>query len=360
MFDFRPWLRLALCVALCVASGTLECASPEPLSPAQARGATLYGRMCAVCHGRFGDGYLADQAPALAHPDFLASVTDLYLQTAISQGRAGTTMSAWSTARGGPLSREDVDAIVAFLRSWASGPAVALDERLLVGDAAAGADIFARECARCHGPHGTTGPNVRIGNPELLATASNGFLRYAIRRGRPGTAMPGFEAGLGETGIENALALVRSWQLRPLAAPPAMPAPPPPLPLGPVPLNPQGPEPQGFHGRDVQGGTTGVDVVKAQLDRGARMAVLDARAPSDYAMKHIAGAVSVPFYDPDPYVPQLPRNAWLVCYCSCPHAESGQLAQKLLASGFTKVTVLDEGLGVWDMRNYPTHTGISP
>ncbi|HEX3594403.1 MAG TPA: rhodanese-like domain-containing protein, partial [Polyangiaceae bacterium] len=75
---------------------------------------------------------------------------------------------------------------------------------------------------------------------------------------------------------------------------------------------------------------------------------------------HIKGAVSVPFYDPTPYVDKLPRDAWLVCYCACPHAESGQLAQKLVAKGFTKVTVLDEGLGVWRSKGYPTTTGRDP
>ena len=57
---------------------------------------------------------------------------------------------------------------------------------------------------------------------------------------------------------------------------------------------------------------------------------------------------------------KLPKDAWLVCYCSCPHAESGQLAQKLSAKGFTKVTVLDEGLGVWKAKKYPTKTGLDP
>ena len=98
-------------------------------------------------------------------------------------------------------------------------------------------------------------------------------------------------------------------------------------------------------------------MVKAQLDRHARLALLDARAPSDYTNEHIAGAVSVPFYDVEPYVTALPKNAWLVCYCSCPHAESSNLAQALVAKGFSKVTVLDEGLGVWRSKKYGTTTG---
>jgi cytochrome c oxidase cbb3-type subunit 3/ubiquinol-cytochrome c reductase cytochrome c subunit len=134
--------------------------------------------------------------------------------------------------------------------------------------------------------------------------------------------------------------------------------PPTPIPLGPVPLNPFGPEPDGFGA--FPAGKTTVDQVKKALDHGARLAILDARAPTDYAQEHIAGAVSVPFYDPDPYAPKLPKDAWIVCYCSCPSAESGALCQKLHDKGFTKLTVLEEGLGVWKSRNYQTRTGSNP
>ena len=103
-----------------------------------------------------------------------------------------------------------------------------------------------------------------------------------------------------------------------------------------------------------------MDVIHAQLQHGARMALLDARAPSDYMNQHIAGAVSVPFYDPAPYLAKLPKNSWLVCYCACPHAESGQLANRLLEAGFKKVTVLDEGLGAWAGKKYPLSSGEKP
>jgi cytochrome c oxidase cbb3-type subunit 3/ubiquinol-cytochrome c reductase cytochrome c subunit len=341
----------------CIASGTLECSSQGELTAAERRGALLYGRMCAVCHGRTGDGYAADQAPALAHPAFLASATDDYLRVAISEGRAGTTMSAWGVTRGGPLFPDDVDVLVSFLRSWDYGPRAALDERPTAGDVGRGERIFARDCARCHGAAGVEGPFVHIGGGDFLGRAGNGFLRYAIAAGRPGTPMPAFGAALGNTGVDDVIALLRSWQSRPVEASHALPAPPPPLPLGPVPLNPKGPEPVGF---EVFPKTTRADVVKGQLDRGARMALLDARAPSDYMREHIAGAVSVPFYAPEPYLAALPRNAWLVCYCACPHAESGQLAQKLEAKGFSKVTVLDEGLGLWRAKQYGTRGGLDP
>ena len=345
---------LVMVAASLVPSGLVECSPPR--TPQQSLGGRTYAQMCAVCHGKVGEGYAADHAPALGNPDFLASVSDDFLRRAIENGRAGSTMSAWSRSRGGPLNSSDVDSLVAMLHTWRPRRA-ALDEAPLRGDASKGASIFANECASCHGEHGASGTFVQIGNSELLATASNGFLRYAIRGGRASTAMPAFEQKLGDAAIDDVIAYLRS--LPPSASPQkrAQAAKAPPLPLGPVPLNPKGPEPVGFRQQPL---TTPADTIKHELDRGAKLALLDARAPSDYTNEHIAGAVSVPFYDPAPYFSKLPRDAWLVCYCSCPHAESKTLAQKLVDAGFTKVTVLDEGLGVWRSRKYPTHAGPDP
>ena len=353
-------LQIALLVAS-VVGGVLQCSKKEPDPAARVptrleHGTELYGRICAVCHGKAGEGYKADEATALAQPDFLASASDDFLRTAIKYGRSGTTMSAWSTERGGPLLPADVEDVIAYLRTWDHAPRAKLDDGPPLGDAAKAEALYTRECLECHGVRGIGGPNVHIGNLDLLASASNGFLRLAIRNGRTGAQMPAFGGKLGDEGVEDLIALLRNWQS---TQEPAVrqAAHPPPLPLGPVPLNPKGPEPVGFKKYPEN---SGADVIKGQLDRGAKMVILDARAPSDYTNEHIAGAVSVPFYDPSPYYHQLPTDAWLVCYCSCPHAESGQLAQALVTHGFTKVTVLDEGLGVWKNRKYPVHTGEKP
>jgi cytochrome c oxidase cbb3-type subunit 3 len=349
-------LPILVVTVLAFAFASAGCNS-VPRTKIERRGAQLYGQMCAVCHGPRGAGYKADQAPAITHASFLASVSDDFLRQAINNGRSGTTMSAWSTMRGGPLSRADVDAIIAFLRTWDRRPRAKLDERPLAGDAARGVGIFTEQCARCHGQSGTGGPFVSIGKVELLLSATNGFLRHAVREGRYGTAMPAFADLLGDQAIEDVVALVRSWQSVPATVVHTPATRPPPLPLGPVPLNPRGPDPNGFQPFP---GTTPADTIKAELDRHARMALLDARAPSDYTAEHITGAVSVPFYDPDPYIADLPKNSWLVCYCSCPHAESRGLAQALMSKGFTKVTVLDEGLGYWRAKKYGTESGLKP
>jgi cytochrome c oxidase cbb3-type subunit 3/ubiquinol-cytochrome c reductase cytochrome c subunit len=354
----RPIVLALLVVLATVASGSIEC-TPANEAYAQHRGAEMYGRMCVVCHGMNGEGYKADQAPAIGHSDYLAAASDDYLFRTINDGRAATTMSAWGFDHGGPLKRHDVEATIAYMRTWQKDAALQLDERPATGQVQRGAPIYARECATCHGTQGTGGKYVGIGGSQLLANATNGFLRNAILRGRPGTAMPAFENRLDDVGVEDLIALLREWQKMgpPATAQRAAPARPPPIPLGPVPLNPKGPEPEGFNKQPL---TTKADVIHKELARGARMALLDARAPSDYTNEHIVGAVSVPFYDPDQYFAGLPKDAWLVCYCACPHAESGQLAAKLVAHGFTKVTVLDEGLGYWRGHAYGTHNGIDP
>jgi mono/diheme cytochrome c family protein len=210
----RSLITTALVVLGTVAGGTLEC-DPIVLSPVEAHGAAVYGRMCAVCHGSGGEGYKADEATALAQPDFLASVTDEFLRTAIASGRDGTTMSAWGIERGGPLAKPDVEAVIAFLRTRADGRKVKLDQRPVHGDVVRGATRFAEECARCHGARGTGGPNVNIGSPLLLRTASDGFLRLAITNGRAPTAMPAFDRD--PSAVEDIVALLRSWQSTPAA-----------------------------------------------------------------------------------------------------------------------------------------------
>jgi mono/diheme cytochrome c family protein len=76
-------------------------------------GAYLYGTQCAACHGSTGE------APLLTNKALLGVATDTYLVETIKRGRRGTVMKSF----GQPspihptLSQEEVEAIVAFLRS---------------------------------------------------------------------------------------------------------------------------------------------------------------------------------------------------------------------------------------------------
>ena len=218
-----------LLISIGIASVSLLGCHPSERALAEKHGAVVYQKMCGVCHGSKGDGYKADRAPAVTHPEFLASVSDEFLRQAIAAGRRGTTMSAWGIPSGGPLTPKDVDAVVAFLRSWERHPRAILDESKLAGDAQRGEETYTRECVRCHGPRGIGGTYLNIGKPQLLGTASNGFLRHAIRKGRPGTAMLGYHATLGDAAIDDVITAMRAWETEANAPPPYVhPTPPPP------------------------------------------------------------------------------------------------------------------------------------
>ena len=113
-------------------------------------------------------------------------------------------------------------------------------------------------------------------------------------------------------------------------------------------------EPEGFDavGEDH---LLGIDVIYPEYEKGARFVILDARPPADFNMHTIVGAISVPFYDVPTCAEYLPKDAWIITFCACPHDESVQAAEYLVEAGFDKVAVLDEGYIEWRMeRGYPT------
>lgn len=325
------------------------CASESP-DPRVDEGRELYGRYCALCHGADGEGYAADQATALTNRTFLATASDELLTRAIARGRPGTTMSAWGKAKGGPLSDADVGRIVAFLRSRQRGPSIDV-KGAVVGEPLRGRAVYDLYCKGCHGATGGGGRYTSLANPELLVVAPDGFVKYAIEEGRPGTAMIGFSTLLTEQNVKDVTALIRSWAKAPDLTPVELPG----KDLGDPVIHPTGPD-----AVFEDGLYAAVDAVKAQLDRGARLVILDARAPADYAVEHIEGAVSVPFYAVADYFSQIPKDVFVIAYCGCPHAESGQAAEALRRAGWPKVRVLDEGFFVWKARGYPVRTGAKP
>ena len=192
-----------------------------------------------------------------------------------------------------------------------------------------------------------------IANPQFLASASDEYLRASILYGRPGTPMPGYAQSLTNQAVDDLVALIRSWQKSTAAPPKDLPS----HDLGTVLQNPQGPPPAfaSQPGRYVAAAD-----LKAALDAGAKLAILDARPPADYPAFHLPGAVSTPFYAVDTYLAQLPKDTWIVTYCACPHAESGQAADTLQANGFATVKVLDEGILFWRAQGYPVNSGLVP
>jgi cytochrome c oxidase cbb3-type subunit 3/ubiquinol-cytochrome c reductase cytochrome c subunit len=321
-----------------------------PATPSVARGAEVYAQFCAFCHGAEGEGYTADNANALANPEFLAVATDDFLTAAVVHGRPATPMSAWGEEKGGPLDAVDVASVVALIRSWQTSPSVDVHSEVVEGVASRGKPIYSALCASCHGAEGEGVSAVSLSNPWFLATASDGYLRYAIEMGRSGTPMAAFGDKLKSQETADLVALIRSWQVPVDGGGPAEYVPD----YTKAVINPEGEMPS-FELRE--GRFVAADAVKEALDSGKRLVLLDARATSDFLVSRLAGAISVPFYDAEKAAPSLPKDTFIVAYCGCPHAASGQAVDALAALGFELLAVLDEGFFYWEEQGYPMEYG---
>ena len=336
-----PFLLIVLLLSSC------------PSSPVEdhREGKALYATYCALCHGETGEGYKADGANALANGHFLAVASDAFLRAGIKEGRAGTVMSAWGKDYGGPLDDEQVEKIVALIRSWQTLPTQDIESYQAQGEARRGALLYEFQCASCHGATGEGAAYMSLNHPSFLREASDGFLRYSIEHGRPPTPMPAYGQTLTSQGIDDLVVLLRSWQRD---AP--KPDPLPPRILEPLILHPDGQPPD----LPTEGRFVSVDALHQAMQDQRAMILIDARPPGDYIRDHIAGAISIPFYEINQHLNTLPKDRWIIAYCACPHAESGVIYNALKQAGFPYLKTLEEGYNLWKERGYPIKSGGSP
>ncbi|MET7617827.1 rhodanese-like domain-containing protein [Streptomyces sp. NPDC005408] len=97
------------------------------------------------------------------------------------------------------------------------------------------------------------------------------------------------------------------------------------------------------------------DDLKAAIDAGA-VTLVDALGGEYYAKLHLPGAVALVRDDVDAEAPTLlpDRDAAIVTYCSnpaCPN--SGQVADRLTALGYTNVRKYREGIEDWADAGLP-------
>lgn len=347
-------------LVLLAGCGAATPAAPEPETgaleddPSQStEGAALYARYCALCHGERGEGYAADNATRLRGQGFLRTATDDFLAVAIARGRPGTAMAGYSDELGGPLEHAQIEALVAHLRSWQREPALELDPAPISGDPDRGALVYETRCQSCHGTLAAGGTAQSLNRWSFLSEVSDAFLRYAIVHGRDETPMPPFGGDLTDDQIEDVVAFLRRFEEEPHAVPPHLS--PPSLDRVTVLRHPDGPTPA-FELRE--GRFVASAQVRQALEQEARIILLDARPTSDWLIERLPGALPVPYYAIEPIVERLPRDGtWIVAYCGCPHAASGQVIDALREHGFQNTAVLDEGVYHWIEQGYPTETG---
>lgn len=338
-----------------------EGAPPPPERPtldsaAVARGQADYARYCALCHGAQAEGYAADHANALGNDDFLRIASDTFLRTAIEEGHPGTPMARWHRRYGGPLSDENINDLVTYLRSLGDGTTTDVGGARVVGDQAHGGALFGEHCASCHGAAGEGATAVTLNSGIFQRTATDGFVRETITHGREGTPMQGFASRLSSQDIDDLTAFVRGLAPRAEAAP--LPMGPPPPPLSDIVLNPTAEAPN-FTAREdrfVSG-----DAVRAALEARQRIILIDARAPSAWAEGHIPGAIPFPFYEAPALIEHIPdEDTWVIAYCACPHAASGHVVDAVRQAGHERAAILDEGIGWWQTQGYPMERGSVP
>ncbi len=94
--------------------------------------------------------------------------------------------------------------------------------------------------------------------------------------------------------------------------------------------------------------------LKARLDAGEKIFLLDVREATEYGNGHIAGAVNVPIRTLMANLDKLPpRDAPIVTYCAV--GTRGAYATMALAMlGYTNVKNLGLGLNGWTAQSFPT------
>lgn len=349
-------MRMILCVCLLLAAcgGGQTPDDTTPPAADLAEGAATYAQYCALCHGDEGQGYAADNATRLRGQGFLRTASDDFLAMAIARGRPHTAMAAYSRDYGGPLADGQIELLVSYLRAWQTEPALPLPDEPAEGDAERGARLFAERCASCHGQLGNGGDSAQSLNRwTFLARASDAFLRHAIVHGRDETPMPAFEGELEAQAIDDIVVFLRRFEDEHDVVPRYMR--PPSLEEMTVIRHEDGPTPA-LELRDER--FVSAAQIRDALAANSRVVLLDARPTSDWLIERLPGALPVPYYDIEPIVERLPRDGtWIIAYCGCPHAASGEVVDALREHGFENTAVLDEGVYHWIEQGYPTEEG---
>jgi adenylyltransferase/sulfurtransferase len=101
---------------------------------------------------------------------------------------------------------------------------------------------------------------------------------------------------------------------------------------------------------------TTVEELKARLDRGDRLFVLDVREPSEYQISRIAGSTLIPLGELPKRLAEVPSGADapdVVVHCKM-GGRSAKAVKQLIDAGFTRVQNLKGGILAWSDRIDPS------
>jgi mono/diheme cytochrome c family protein len=220
---FRQISLIALGFFLFVFAWGVQVSAQEQDDAEYELGAQVYAENCALCHGLNGEGRVG----ATLAKDWPSIRPDLLTRETIAEGVPGTAMPAWSQDNGGPLSNEELDAVVHFILSWQTDgapqitPGNTATPRAAVspipgieGDPNRGGILYDQNCAVCHGIHGEG----RIGATLAKAWPSirpDLTIKTTIEKGVTGSVMPAWSRAnggpLAENEIDDLVAFLMTW-----------------------------------------------------------------------------------------------------------------------------------------------------
>jgi mono/diheme cytochrome c family protein len=200
---------------------TYDAASGAPLEVGQ----ELFARNCSGCHGPFGEGGPNPTRPndiiaPISTAEYLKTRDNLTLRNIITQGQPNFGMSPFGTSAGGPLSDEEIDALVAYMRSWEANPPVELPPEIQVETVSLdGAKIYSEVCAQCHGEQGNGGVGPSLSSPDFQAKFTDGEMFDSISEGHEATAMIAWGELLTSDQIEQLVKFIRTLETQPQETP---------------------------------------------------------------------------------------------------------------------------------------------
>jgi mono/diheme cytochrome c family protein len=188
-------------------------------------GRELFSSNCSPCHGDFGEGgpnpSRADDIIApISSAEFLKTRDDFTLKSIISQGQPNFGMSPFGTAYGGPLEDEEIDAVVAYIRSWEQNPPVEVPPEVRTSSASlTGAEVYADVCAQCHGPDGGGGIGPSLRDSRFQNENTDQEIFDTINLGHSAAGMIGWGEILTQEQIQELVNFIR--QMKPTETAPA-------------------------------------------------------------------------------------------------------------------------------------------
>jgi len=178
-------------------------ANPELLAFARAQGRAAFGDNCAPCHGSGAAG--SKGYPNLNDDDWMWGGSLEQIQQTILHGIRSTDADAHvgdmpAFGRDGMLQRPEIVAVADYVRSLSNLPV----PQGVTPDLAKGKEVFAANCAACHGADGKG--NVELGAPNLtdgiwLYGSDRDTIIATLTNGRAGI-MPAWAGRLDPTTIK--------------------------------------------------------------------------------------------------------------------------------------------------------------